>query len=753
VSNTKIKVAVGSVVFILLIGAFFMASLPSLSYCLFNNYGHPASAKIKVDNKARTLEVNYGSRINNLVKIMEKDHLHLPFYFGSVKLIVFGCLLFLLCLLILRKVFDFEDNDDQTIPFFIILVSFLAVWAGGGIWVMRSYILGTNIAAIHATFKDAELAQGLITNYEAELLGVGIMINGILVALIAFLLFCLHFPLHNFLNWVRKIVIGFVNSYWQSYKEKLFIKIFQLRKDSLFASYMNDNEETILANLVGRKKNDLLEQAGKLNANSEIIQILPNETVELVRYRFEIEHRPWPILVPQKEVLARISMDNFFRHLVSSTKEQAYAELLTKVQAGYSKKFSQAAQAAVDNFIGDLSLKAIASFVKDAQSAQNKEIVAAKEHAKKTFQKSSTGVLRKFKDEVAKIGQDDFIKLLSEIKTGIRDQILTLAGNLSDRSADFDSRQLVLLPQNAKMYFEINGFQVAVIEQPPMVRKVFFSRFYSSNENQEISPRLAFPFVVFVVVVKNKEYGGLSVYYRDKPLRTLDDKLFLPNLPNLHGDCSVCLKFSGSKETSLAGYADEVVAQYWSRQFNTDLSDNFERYRDEDDRLKNIEAWENASQKNPLFPLKVRWLERNSLNWEIQRIIKDHSMRTARESLSQKVESQIEAAFASGGQEFFEQLKKRFSAIPVKDRYAEVFSEMLAADEKEIISGYYSVLQDSFAGKFSQPLAQELFQLFETSADKSLKEIFTALGKEVLFRRRVDGPALINNIKQENGGR
>lgn len=113
--------------------------------------------------------------------------------------------------------------------------------------------------------------------------------------------------------------------------------------------------------------------------------------------------------------------------------------------------------------------------------------------------------------------------------------------------------------------------------------------------------------------------GGLEeirVYYRNAPLRSLDDALYLPNLctvqvdPALPGSCRACLRGHPGdlQNLPLAERGEVLLNFFWESGFNLDVESNgFERARTLDRRISSLEAWEEASKADPLFPLRMNW--------------------------------------------------------------------------------------------------------------------------------------------------
>jgi hypothetical protein len=93
----------------------------------------------------------------------------------------------------------------------------------------------------------------------------------------------------------------------------------------------------------------------------------------------------------------------------------------------------------------------------------------------------------------------------------------------------------------------------------------------------------------------------VNVFYRNQPLQSLDDKLYLTNLFNIGGS-SLCISGLQNKFRSHSQALSELVNHLWAGEFNRDLDGNFGTWGP-----ASIEEWEELSQADPQFVLKVNW--------------------------------------------------------------------------------------------------------------------------------------------------
>jgi hypothetical protein len=181
------------------------------------------------------------------------------------------------------------------------------------------------------------------------------------------------------------------------------------------------------------------------------------------------------------------------------------------------------------------------------------------------------------------------------------------------------------LPDSVRFVRRRGDHVLVVLELRPQYRQV---RWIKDSSEAPYGPRadyqtvrLAFPYVVLFILFSG---GNLSnyqqAYYRNAPIRSLKDSLFLSNLRNCtrRGGlaCWLCITHTG--ESLIVAHLpwDQkiglFVEYFWTRAFNkspeaSDLISQWTRLRDLDPRIGSIENWEKASAEDHSFPLKVEW--------------------------------------------------------------------------------------------------------------------------------------------------
>lgn len=198
-------------------------------------------------------------------------------------------------------------------------------------------------------------------------------------------------------------------------------------------------------------------------------------------------------------------------------------------------------------------------------------------------------------------------------QVSLRDFILEILASSPQRF----QQQVPLLPPGSRWAMVRGRSLVIAVEQPPQVRPVRWSEKAMDEPGSYRQTSLAFPYQVYLLLFYNGAFEEMRLYYRTSPLRSEDDGLCMPNLWNISASesplakCRVCLRGRPSfDELTVAGQAQSAIEFFWRSGFNLDIESNcFRRASVLDDRVATLEAWEQASLADPLFPLTVRWEE------------------------------------------------------------------------------------------------------------------------------------------------
>jgi len=160
----------------------------------------------------------------------------------------------------------------------------------------------------------------------------------------------------------------------------------------------------------------------------------------------------------------------------------------------------------------------------------------------------------------------------------------------------------------------INGKRL-VFELEPGVRNVDIEwKDHISRQH-----RIAFPYLVFYYHHDDGYHRPVYVFFRNQPLRSLDDELYVPALPNcLHCGRGMHYACGTGGSGNLCRLANVLRTGFFSQRFNLDSYGSSGHYQYLHSlsktrrlfcKIRDPVAWERASLKNPEFILKMDWIK------------------------------------------------------------------------------------------------------------------------------------------------
>jgi len=153
------------------------------------------------------------------------------------------------------------------------------------------------------------------------------------------------------------------------------------------------------------------------------------------------------------------------------------------------------------------------------------------------------------------------------------------------------------LPVDCAFFLEGEGAVLYVIERRPRTFQIVQgSRRF----------KLSFPFLQFFVPAGDAGVlAPVHVTCTVKPLESGSDDLFLPPLPNVHADGSICfgeVEAKGKLSEKPWESVGLIPGRFLDTLFNNDLYQG-----GVDSKMGTLAAWEESSKKNPLFALNVKY--------------------------------------------------------------------------------------------------------------------------------------------------
>ena len=235
--------------------------------------------------------------------------------------------------------------------------------------------------------------------------------------------------------------------------------------------------------------------------------------------------------------------------------------------------------------------------------------------------------IKRYQDKVAAGIEDSISDVLDNFKHKVTEAIFRTASTWK-----VENRQPVMFPQGCRFAYTRGSSTIFVIEQPLGVRSVLFDsgvieREFDEDSYQVGSSRfsLAMPYVVFVLHFKHDTYSGLYCGWRNAPLKSLNDLLSKPVLPNVHDGLSVCMTHTRGAGDTFSDACESAISHFWNSKFNNDLSDGWWNKSNIDARFTTVAAWEHASEEDPMWVLNIEYPNQRALQSVIDLLVMHES--------------------------------------------------------------------------------------------------------------------------------
>ncbi|MCX6795215.1 MAG: hypothetical protein NT165_00575 [Candidatus Falkowbacteria bacterium] len=368
----------------------------------------------------------------------------------------------------------------------------------------------------------------------------------------------------------------------------------------------------------------------------------------------------------ERRGLGSVSLDKFYGLLTKGAKEDAFVSLQQKMAHKVDGYFDHQEERETINYLD----KIIAKIRKDAEKklAKGRILGSGKRESVSELMMASlaTKALRSFRKELIAGSEKTVVAITDSLKDSLKSEIC-------NSIACYDSSSPIRLPSNARFFLSRGKVTLFVMEQAPQIRTIQYcgKRF-----------RLAFPYTVFIAVFKEEYFQNLLFFFSNKPLKTIDDEIFLATLNNIGNEGYVCMGSSAVDEISrtqgsLAEKAEVAVSCFWQTPFNGDLSTVRESYASQK-QYKSYGAWERYSEKNSLFPLGVSFTSAGTLTKKLEDIFSDES------SLSKNMLTQVDSWFNINESNLREQILKLWSTVELRPFNAEAIRNIRGEKDEEV---------------------------------------------------------------------
>ena len=282
----------------------------------------------------------------------------------------------------------------------------------------------------------------------------------------------------------------------------------------------------------------------------------------------------------------------------------------------------------------------------------------------------------RFKQEIT--GEND--EFLDRVIRQFRAKVARHIWRTAQKWCMWDEDGPVLMPDHTRIYYRKGKTEITVMEYPPQVRMLKFRGALARRANstdhlpsEEMMSvhhfSLALPYVIFIFKFINGTFTEVKCAFCDRPLKRLEERPLRPYMSNIDTTLGVCLGTSFERHKlesgNLAQQMALVLDHFWSSTFTDEWSTHFwNTRRSGDERLESLEAWELATEDNPLFVVEdVNWLQYQ------EETFGDILVRTLEDDRD-NVELH-EELYSGLVDEFFEEMKKNFaeniSSVAVSD--------------------------------------------------------------------------------------
>lgn len=297
---------------------------------------------------------------------------------------------------------------------------------------------------------------------------------------------------------------------------------------------------------------------------------------------------------------------------------------------------------------------------------------------------------RRFKQELA----GDNEEFLDRVLRQFRAKVARYIWKNSQQWSKWDDAGPVLMPDFTRIYYRKGGTEILLQEFPPQVRLLKFrgglvnrgnsTDPLSSNQMNSIHHfSLALPYVVFLFRFVHGAFTDVKCAFCDRPLKRLDERPLRPYFSNIDNTLGVCLGASFDRSQLQTGnvtqQASLVLSHFWHSSYTDEWSSHYWQTKQHfesqpDQRMITLDAWQTASEENPLFVVEdVKWLQYQEESFG-DMIVKMLDNDKANHDLHEELYSGLT-------DEFFDNLKKTFSdnieAVAVTDALVSQLTEEL----------------------------------------------------------------------------
>lgn len=705
-----------------------LVALPTTSV-FFADYGHPTVAKwtrgkatgVRVDSHRQICTTRYERKAKiefqtDLKQTLPRLYRHIPVpgHPGMWTCWILGCVLFMVFVFVALG--RFRDDTFRTEKWIGVHLAFIQVASIAALTIIAAGFADSDTvtSGLKAVIHDRELFHEAFALYKSALPEIAGL--GLFVAFLA----------TDIVTAILVIIVAFSLEWFSDRYNSAKFSIEWRVKDRAWARIGESQRYTTVA-------------------------VKAAHGADLQEFMVSMRWFPWPHAIVERKVLGTVGEQDVFDALVGPSRELTLRGLGEGLRGAFRTRLGEAGNQAARAVV-----RSIVNLVRSA--AGHPERLLKEKHdpgvarAEEILTRVTDTTLERFRGAVVADARERLDQSLAAFRERLLGRVVEIAA--TGASAHMEGASLnEVLPDHTKFVFSGNGGATIVIEEPPQIRNVFVDGVILRPQTREhhVPVTLAFPYLVFVIRVWRGQISHFRVYYRTRPLQSLDDELLQANVPNMDPTGSICLG-DGFRRLAAKGFAPritEALNYFWSSEFNDHLPHYMVRMGERDPRLGSIEAWRDASAADPRFMLGVAWSHHERFP----------RFREAIEALQGvglgidmgEITRLANEALGEETRRLGDLVREFCASAKVEGRFPRTIAEELAGELEAATRAYGTELVErllALVGKNDLEVFERFTQEAICAALETMDTEFTGLAKQVRLEREVSFDRLLLRIQE-----
>lgn len=639
--------------------------------------------------------------------------------FPNVRHLFYWTILFyLLAIIKVRKSIGWQEDMDQLFSPSCILLLIANIMSAFSIFVLMAIRSGNaNVKIVLAhNIKNLALLNAAKDAYMGEFGMIIWSTLGIFVTTFCIMLGLVYVSMlfQEFFRILGKFSKNLWNKIFGAYENAIFMKIWKERQGELINSYLSEKREVM---------SDALSQGIELN---EFIEF-DNKGLSIVKYKQQnvLKGPLSQIPTPKKEIVHRSTVANFFKIALGDQFQAFYKKFRANLKEEYQNVLQKDGADFTKNLLTTFLSKTNVAF-EQIKNQLSEKLRDKRRMAQQVLDEHTENVVRRFITKITTKNQKNFDKIFGQLADSLIDEIKC---QMDEDTVLAKLKKDEILPNHCKYYINSGSCKIVVIEQEPTKRNCMIG----SKASGEISDRhfyLSFPYVIFVLVFKNNSLANLYVFFRQEPIKSLQDKLYQANFTNMYDEGNFCLGFHGHKKETFTERVDEVISYFWNSLFNGDISSTHNDYVKEDSRFK-FTKWERETKTNPEFIMGIDL----KYKFRLSAFLKERlSNKQDDSSMSSDTKRRLIQIIQSKKIEFVSAIARAVEGVQIENQYSEKDINVLMSYEESLIGELSMFMKDQISKAIEQEgIPSDFARIFSESCEASLNESLQIALKKISF--------------------